>query len=317
MAIQSGTRPPARSWRWPVPETAIPEDLAVLEHLLTTRTRLRLDDLQEPAPVSLTEWSEAWKAVSDKSASTLQEFRQDADHSASIWTRAVAARCEDEGLWLAAHFHLDRLVETARREDADLLLRRANAEAELGLWDESTRDLSRVARLRPDSVHPKLLQAHIRLGQGDLDGYRTACRELRPLMANETDPQTLADYVRLASAVPGTLEAPQQLIELADRAASHYSGLWDVDLARKWAGIRSGHAREVVAACNQALGSGDIPGHIRLWAAVIAIAAENQLGEPDKALVARETLEKVLRQSSRPNWRERAVIESVKRSGPS
>ncbi|WP_165230149.1 caspase family protein [Aquisphaera insulae] len=308
MSIDSGNRPPPRARRWRFLPAPLPTDSDRLEAILTPRTGLKLDDLQEPAQAPYAEWESSCRELAASSPADAQ-----ADASiAESFDRGIAELCESEGRWYAAKFHLDRLTRTWA-DDPDLHARWATAAAELGHWQDAARGFSTAARLQPGAVKPRILRGFVLLAQGDLSGYRTACRELLSAMNAENDPRLLCLYVRLAAALPDALPDPKILSTLAERAHSRYSGDWELPFVKHWAALRGGHAADVIKSV-QPFETVVGPDHSSLWGLALIAAAERQLDHAENAKAAMERVTRVFQRSKNLRWDERVAIEFLQRS---
>jgi tetratricopeptide (TPR) repeat protein len=94
------------------------------------------------------------------------------------WHREQAARREGGPLVLA--WHLGALLSGLPRsaETGKLLVRRAEALAELARWKEAAADLGRALDVLPEDEALRCRHAEFLLAAGDLAGYRRACAAL-------------------------------------------------------------------------------------------------------------------------------------------
>jgi tetratricopeptide (TPR) repeat protein len=96
--------------------------------------------------------------------------------SASLWVQHGDANAW-LGSWWAAEASYNQALLLGF-EEAAIYSRRGQVYAHLGRWENAAEDFAGVARGHPEDWQAWQHLALLRLGQGDLAGYRTACRPL-------------------------------------------------------------------------------------------------------------------------------------------
>jgi tetratricopeptide (TPR) repeat protein/tRNA A-37 threonylcarbamoyl transferase component Bud32 len=129
-----------------------------------------------------------------------------------------AERAQQQSSWKEALAHYDRAVEL-RPDSTPALFGRGRFLLRLGLLEEAARDFERAFELRrPSDPSLWLFHALLRLHRGDAAGYRQVCRAMLDHFQEPAEP-TLAQWmIRTCSLAPKALSAPEQLLELAQRA---------------------------------------------------------------------------------------------------
>ncbi len=92
---------------WPV-ASLVPKRLIPL--VVATHIGVKMNDLGQIEPLSISELSETWKALEAQGADWLAEKRKFEQRRQVGWHRYEAAEAEARGDWFAAAFHLQRLV---------------------------------------------------------------------------------------------------------------------------------------------------------------------------------------------------------------
>ncbi|MHB1425463.1 MAG: protein kinase domain-containing protein [Gemmataceae bacterium] len=176
------TGPSGTVWSWDLPTTtSATEDLIRLAQLLSGS---RIDEHRGLMPLESGELKELW--------TTLRQSQTDFFHfsaeNVTAWHRQTAEECVRGGHWVAALWHLDRLLQ----EEPDNWLyhaRRGGVQAELGHWDKASADFAEVLRRSPEDVETWCFYAVLRLYAADRAGYRRACDALRKLQEKSANPR--------------------------------------------------------------------------------------------------------------------------------
>jgi tetratricopeptide (TPR) repeat protein len=165
-------------------------------------------------------------------------------------SKAIALRPEQDQLW-----KLQRLW-----------LLRADAQAELGLWDQAAADLTRAVEQDAGDPLPQFDLAHAHLAGGDIDGYRRACTRLLRDFGRR-------NYPHLANAVAWTcILAPEAVADreavvrwawVAVKAASKNSQKHAVLNTLGAATYRAGRFEEAIGHLNEAMKALPEPGGLR------------------------------------------------------
>jgi hypothetical protein len=124
-----------------------------------------------------------------------------------------------EPYWFAARFHRSCLIALEPQEGAHYL-GRADANAELGRWDEAAADAARAVELVPDSSGTWHREALLHLRAGDLARYRQTCDAMFRRLGQTRDWATLNDLVWVCCLGPGAPSDPKSVVALAERSVT-------------------------------------------------------------------------------------------------
>ena len=119
---------------------------------------------------------------------------EEQDHQAVLslpdidWHDREARSAVERRAWFAARFHLEHVLGN-RPDDAGAQFRRGMVLAELGRWDEATRDFSHVVQKAPDRAEAWRALALAQRAAGQADASRQTCRRL---LAREHPKEPLA-----------------------------------------------------------------------------------------------------------------------------
>jgi serine/threonine protein kinase/Flp pilus assembly protein TadD len=200
-------------------------------------------------------WREAQDARDDE-----RQARQDADQRAREVQQMFERLRTSQSLlergryfifsqrWDDAHAAFTKAVELRPENDATWA-ERAELHAQLGLWDMAAADMARVHELR--SPHVSWLwyrHALLRLSQGDVEGYRQACRRMRERFAGTTNDFFAGELVRASVLGPDPDADMLQMIEIVEKmAAAQSGGSWFVRYIRGVAYYRAERYQEAEA----------------------------------------------------------------------
>jgi WD40 repeat protein/serine/threonine protein kinase len=209
-------------------------------------------------------------------------------------------QAQKSGDWFAVRFHRSWLIAREPQEGLHYL-GRADANAELGRWDEAAADVGRAVELRPDDPQAFYPQALLALRGGDPASYRRICARLLERHAQTTDPTVAAWVVATCDLVGGATAEPRQVVRLAESAVAAdarapQQGLLGAAL------VRAGDADQAVRPLRAAL---EAPDGERVFQYRLFLALA-YLGQ-GKADDARRCFDEALRLAANGNltWRQR------------
>jgi tetratricopeptide (TPR) repeat protein len=165
--------------------------------------------------------------------------------------RDLAEAFAGKGQWDKALVQLNRLItaERGKPEEAALLLRRGRLRARLGRWELAAKDYTRLLELAPNSHDGWNELATVQLQRGDLDGYRTTCREMLRRFGRTTNPIEAERTAKICLIVPGTSAEQEQLVRLIEQALAtahpQWADAWFL-LSRGIAEHRAGRPRQAI-----------------------------------------------------------------------
>jgi WD40 repeat protein/tetratricopeptide (TPR) repeat protein/tRNA A-37 threonylcarbamoyl transferase component Bud32 len=264
--------------------------------------------------------NERWQAVmlwsADRSWEKLQPVRHEAATAHPLaWHRQEAQAGEASRAWFAAAFHLSALLDADPR-DAQLLSRRAQAYENFGSWDQAQSDLSRLIDLKAEDgfawarrgrVRAELGQwaearddyakaldlkadaawvwsdcAHLRLQQGDQEGYAKLCGQVLARFASSRDRDAAGTALWTCVIHPRAVADVGPLVQLATRAAATpslraYADQLTLGAAQYRAGQYDAAARQLAAAVDAHLSGGTAPAWLFL------AMTHHRLGHSDEA----------------------------------
>jgi tetratricopeptide (TPR) repeat protein len=186
---------------------------------------------------------------------------------------------------------------------------RADANAELGRWDEAAADIARAVELIPDNSWLWHRKALLHLRAGDLDRYRQTCEALFRRLGQTKDWATLNDLVWVCCLGPGATGDPKSIVTLAERSVA--PGANADNLRRLGAALyRAGRHDEAVTRLREAVQARKGEGGPVDW--FLLAVAHHHLNQPDKA---RQALEQgwSLQQKAPPGgWLSRLEVELLR-----
>jgi WD40 repeat protein/predicted Ser/Thr protein kinase len=154
------------------------------------------------------------------------------------WHRQEAEASEQARQWLAAIWHLDRLIPLgpARAapgsglagvrqsfiEQRQLFTRRAGAYAELGQWQSAAQDYTRTVVLATDNATLWHFLALTRLAHGDDAGYRKACAAMVKRFSHSANEDVKQLVARVCVLAPDALADFAPVVMLAERRAARH-----------------------------------------------------------------------------------------------
>ena len=114
---------------------------------------------------------------------------------------------------------------------------RGNLHAELGRFEEAAKDFAEAVRLRPDVLVWWSYVGVLRLAMGDIDGYRTACRELLDRSEGLEEPRTANGIALTFVLAPYAIPDLSRAVALAEKAVEgdpnvHHQGTLGAALYR-------------------------------------------------------------------------------------
>jgi WD40 repeat protein/Tfp pilus assembly protein PilF/tRNA A-37 threonylcarbamoyl transferase component Bud32 len=205
------------------------------------------------------------------------------------------------GQRFAALFHLNRAVD-AVPDQPRVRAYRAYAYADLGDWDQAATDYAKALELGDVPVEVLHQYALASLQRGDRESYRKICA--RMLARSDKvggNPQVLNALVWVCTLGPDAADKPEQLVELADKAAKAAPKSYAIANTLGAALYRAGKFEEAVKQLEEAIKlqrQGGSPGD---W--LFLAMAHYRLGDPKAA-------KKWLDQSAA--WLERVSPEKLK-----
>jgi tetratricopeptide (TPR) repeat protein len=156
------------------------------------------------------------------------------------WHRNQATASEKEHEWFAAVWHLDRLwpldladrlghirrigmvknLSECQRDFQRLFWRRANAHAEMSMWDQASHDFAWAVALGPGTVNVWYGRALARLAADDLTGYRKVCERLQRRFGQNVNYQTAQTMAWICMLGPDALADYRGLVQVLERAVA-------------------------------------------------------------------------------------------------
>jgi tetratricopeptide (TPR) repeat protein len=129
--------------------------------------------------------------------------------------RAWQQRGKSGDLDRAIHDYDEALQRTS--DDAFASLYRGDIHAQMQDVKKADADLSRAVELNPKELKGWYLHGHLRLQQGDLDGYRKVCKGLYTNLAQTKDLSDINHMVWLCVLAPDSGVDPKELVPLATK----------------------------------------------------------------------------------------------------
>ncbi len=212
-----------------------------------------------------------------------------AARAARDWHEGAAAASEAGGRWFAAAFHLSHLL-AAQPEGAELYVRRGRAFAELGRWDRAGADHTQAIALGATGARVWHAQALLRLRDGDLVGYRMACKNA---LEGFGAAPSAADANRVAwtcALAPGAGVDPARVVAVAEQAVAAEPGRHACLNTRGAALYRASRLAEAVRRLEEARQAHRKGGDVEDW--LFLALAQHRLG---RRAEARQWLERAVR----------------------
>jgi WD40 repeat protein len=231
--------------------------------------------------------------------------RRDARERLKAWHTQQGER---QGQWFAVHFHRSCLIALEPDQGAHYALR-ADANVELGRWDEAAADAARAVELRPDSSQTWHRQALLHLRASNVPQYRQTCEALLKRLDQTTDPATANAVAWTCCLAPDATGDPKSIVALAERAVA--KGADSNNLGTLGAALyRAGRHAETVTRLREAIKAHEAGGHPADW--FFLAMAHHHLNQPDQA---REALQQGRAQQKKhppPNWGLRLVVDLLR-----
>lgn len=204
----------AGSYFWTVPTESRP--LARLEHSTDLNSGARLDRYGSMTPLDAQSIRQAWVALVSADPSLLQPQSD----QLLAWHDREAVECKNQGDFAVEIEHLSAAIALAPTS-ADLLARRANAQAQLKKWDGARRDYLAAARHGDSSLQLLYNLAVVELARQKLDAYRDACGQMIERYQNTDNPSVMNRVAWICAQGPQALENLDPAISLARKAVAH------------------------------------------------------------------------------------------------
>jgi WD40 repeat protein len=219
--------------------------------------------------VTIWELNDRWLAAES------QQQRQ-AEQRRRVWHRRLAEETQD---WYAVRFHRSCLIALEPNEVAHYVAR-ADADTELGRWEEAADDAARAVELTPDDPLAWERQALLYLHAGDTAGYRRTCERLLARLGGTKNPEVVSWVVWSCSLAPDATTDSARVVRLAELAVTPQAKS-DQFAALGAALYRAGEYEQAVTRLRQASKADSGGGSVGTWA-FLAMACHH-LKQPEEA----------------------------------
>jgi tetratricopeptide (TPR) repeat protein len=175
-------------------------------------------------------------------------------------------------------------------DDSFSLANRGDAYAQTGVWDKAEADFAKAIALNPREFRAWYLQAHLRLHQNDLPGFRKACQGAWENCSQTKDMSEANLLVWLCSFAPESDVDRRAVLELADRVLDSkpksYTYLNTIGAAL----YRAERYRDAVQRLNEAIAARGQGGVVDDW--LFLALAHHRLNQSAEAQKWREKADK-------------------------
>jgi WD40 repeat protein len=261
-------------------------------------TRLAVGD---EGNVDVWEVGEKWQALETAR-------RQGARERAKAWHNQQAEDAAQAAWWFAARSHWSSLILLEPNEGRAHALR-ADANAELGRWEEVAADAARAVELSPDDRWAWHRQALLALRAGNTAQYRQTCDGLVKRLGQTTDPAVANDVAWFCCLGPGATSDPKSVVALAERGVAKEAG--SARLGTLGAALcRAGRHDEAATRLQEAIKAHGGGGQAVDW--FLLAIAEHHLNQPDKAREALEQGRAQQKKGSPRDWQGRLQAELLR-----
>jgi WD40 repeat protein len=234
--------------------------------------------------------------------------RRDVSERVQAWHSQQALNARYGQQWFAARFHRCRLIALEPNEGRHYASR-ADANVELGRWEEAADDAARAVELLPDDPVSWWRKALLHLRAGNVVPYRETCGALFQRLGRTKDPETARGVVWVCCLAPGATDAPKGVVELAERAVAKEANSWE--LATLGAALcRAGHHDEAVTRLREAIKAQQGGGLPEVW--FLLALAHHHLNQPEKAREALEQGRAQQKKLDRQSWQPRLAADLLR-----
>jgi tetratricopeptide (TPR) repeat protein len=233
--------------------------------------------------VAANELLEVWE-VDERRQRAEAARRLQAEQWRVAWHRQQA---EETGDGFAVRFHRSWLIALEPNEGAHHGAR-ADANAELGRWDEAAADAARALELGPDDMRAWHRQAVLDLHAGNVAAYRATCTRMLQRHGRTKDPDVANSVAWNCILAPGATADAEHVVRLAESAVAA-DARWNRLGTLGAALYRAGRPEQAVTRLREAIKAHGREGIFENW--FFLALANHHLSRPDEA---RQCLEKAL-----------------------
>jgi WD40 repeat protein/tetratricopeptide (TPR) repeat protein len=205
----------ARIWDLPTPVEGDERRIVLSTEVLTT---MQLNDNDRSSPLTSPVWTLRQRELG-KQGGSASPFHRSIVSKRNFHDRE-ASRNAQAGCWLAALWHIDRMIEESP-QDSSLYARRGSVRVRLGRWSDAADDFATAAN-RTDQIEWWYDHALLRLHLGDETGYRTVCNQMLDRFGKATDDANARRLALTWSLAPDSIAEPEWHLRLAQTLVANH-----------------------------------------------------------------------------------------------